>query len=225
MTRLRVVNLALPKTGTTTLTDALRHAGLTVADWRIRPGQSKRKDITRMHLGKILYADYFATGDPLARLNEFDVINEMSAVRDDRSLWPQTDWGLLSAIQTHHPDVKFILTTRNSVKTADSVMRWNNLGKRRLPAADVPGLPRGFGTSEDELARWMAAHYAFCRHMFRGQSNFMEYDIEDPDAQSKIGDYLGIDLPWWGRSNVGTPAAQDVAAMGQRHSQPAAAVL
>ena len=45
MSRLRIVNLALPKTGTTTLTDALRQAGLTVADWRIRPGQSTRSDI------------------------------------------------------------------------------------------------------------------------------------------------------------------------------------
>ena len=52
MSRLRVVNLALPKTGTTTLTDALRQAGLTVADWKIRAGQSQREDIPRMHLGK-----------------------------------------------------------------------------------------------------------------------------------------------------------------------------
>jgi hypothetical protein len=207
MSRLRVVNLALPKTGTTTLTDALRHAGLTVADWRIRPGQSTRDDIPRMHLGKVIYEDYFACGDPLARLDEFDVINEMSAVREDRSLWPQTDWGLLSAIQTNHPDVKFILTMRDPVKTADSMMRWNNLGKQRLPKSDIPGLPRGFGRSEDELTRWLAAHYAFCHHVFDGQDNFMAYNIEDKDAQAKISAYLGIDLPWWGQSNVGKSEA------------------
>lgn len=207
MTRLRIVNLALPKTGTTTLTDALRHAGLTVADWRIRPGQSTRDDIPRMHLGKIIYEDYFDSGDPLARLDEFDGINEMSAVRDDRSLWPQTDWGLLSAIQSHHPGVKFILTTRDPAKAANSMMRWNNLGKRRLPTADIPGLPRGFGKTEAQLARWMEGHYSFCRHVFAGADNFMEYDIEDDTAQAKISTYLGIDLPWWGQSNVGKAAA------------------
>lgn len=206
MSRLRVVNLALPKTGTTTLTDALRHAGLSVADWKIRPGQSEREDIPRMHVGKVIYEDYFASGDPLARLGEFDAINEMSAVREDRSLWPQTDWGLLSALQKHHPGVKFVLTTRDPVKTADSMMRWNNLGKRRLPQADVPGLPRGFGRRESELSQWLAGHYSFCRHVFAGADNFLEYDIEDADAQSKLSDYLGIDLPWWGQSNVGTPA-------------------
>ncbi|MEP5732565.1 MAG: sulfotransferase [Sulfitobacter sp.] len=206
MSRLRVINLALPKTGTTTLTDALRHAGLSVADWRIRPGQSKRTDIPRMHVGKIIYEDYFDSGDPLARLDEFDVINEMSCVREDRSLWPQTDWGLLSAIQSHHPEVKFILTTRDPDKTANSMMRWNNLGRRRLPNADIPGLPRGFGTSEAQLARWLTAHYAFCRHVFAGSDTFMEYDIEDEDAQTKISAYLGLDLPWWGQSNVGKAA-------------------
>ena len=182
MSRLRIINLGLPKTGTTTLTDALRQAGLTVADWKIRRGQSKRNDIIGEHVGKVIYADYFDSGDPLARLDEFDMINEMSAVRHDRSLWPQTDWGLLAAIQDHHPNVKF------------------------LPMADIPGLPRGFGASEDELARWLEGHFKFCRRVFQGCDNFLEYDIEDADAQGKIAGYLGIDLPWWGQSNVGRPA-------------------
>ena len=187
------------------MTDALRHAGLTVADWKIRRGQSKRSDITGEHVGKVIYADYFDSGDPLARLGEFDVVNEMSAVRHDRSLWPQTDWGLLSAIMEHHPDVKFLMNHRDPAKTANSMMRWNNLGKRRLPMADIPGLPRGFGSEEAELARWLEGHYRFCRRVFQGCDNFLEYDIEDADAQGKIASYLGLELPWWGQSNVGTP--------------------
>ena len=209
MSRLRVVNLALPKTGTTTLTDALRKAGLTVADWKVRRTQTDREDLRGVHVGKIMYADYFGCGDPLARLDQFDVINETSAVRRDRSLWPQMDWGLLSAIERHHPGVKFILTTRNPDRTANSMMRWNNLGKERLPKADIPGKPRGYGATEAELAQWIRGHYAFCRKVFAGASNFMEYDIEDPEAREKIGAYLGLELPWWGRSNVGHIPAPD----------------
>lgn len=202
MSRPRLVNLALPKTGTTTLTDALRRAGLTVADWKIRAGQSQRREIAREHLARIIYDDYFASGDPLARLTEFDVINEMSAVRADRSLWPQTDWGLIRAIEAHDPQVKFILTMRDPGATAASMMQWNNLGTRRLPAADIPGLPRGYGTTEAELARWIEGHYAFCHRVFAGATHFMAYDIEDPEAPRHIGAFLGIDLPWWGRSNA-----------------------
>ncbi|MBD3663503.1 sulfotransferase [Sulfitobacter aestuariivivens] len=211
MTRLRIVNLALPKTGTTTLTDALRKAGLRVADWKIRPGQSTRTDIPRMHVGKVMYEDYFASGNPLARLDEFDVINEMSAVREDRSFWPQTDLALLKAIERHYPGVKFVLTTRDPEKTANSMMRWNNLGKRRLPQADVPGLPRGFGRSEAELTRWIEGHFLFCRRLFGSADNFLEYDIEDADAPERLARYLGVDLPWWGQSNVGkTPQADRI---------------
>ncbi|MGB3244488.1 MAG: sulfotransferase [Sulfitobacter sp.] len=203
MSRLRVINLALPKTGTTTLTDALRHAGLTVADWKIRPGQSTREDIPRQHVGKVIYEDYFDSGDPLARLGEFDAINEMSCVNEARSLWPQTDWGLLSALQRHHEGVKFVLTTRDPAKTADSMMRWNSLGKKRLPQSDIPGMPRGFGGNFRQLEQWLTGHYSFCRRVFADSGNFMEYDIEDPDAQAKLSTYLAIDLPWWGKSNVG----------------------
>ena len=209
MTGPRIINLGLPKTGTTTLTDALRHAGLAVADWKIRRGQSTRSDIIGEHVGKIIYADYFDSGDPLARLTEFDMINEMSAVRHDRSLWPQTDWGLLSAIQEHHPNVRFLMTYRDPMKTANSMMRWNNLGNRRLPMADIPGLPRGFGDTEDALARWIDGHFRFCRRVFQGCDNFLEYDIEDTGAQDKIAAYLGLELPWWGQSNVGTPASAE----------------
>lgn len=203
MSRLRIINLALPKTGTTTLTDALRHAGLTVADWKIRKGQSTQDGLTGKHLGKIIYTDYFTSGDPLARLSEFDAINEMSMVNSEASLWPQTDWGLLSAIAAHHPGVKFVMTTRDPAKAADSMMRWNSLGKTRLPLADVPGLPRGFGKRNQHLEQWLTGHYSFCRRVFEGHDNFMEYDIEDPDAQTRLSSYLGIDLPWWGQSNVG----------------------
>lgn len=208
MTGPQLVNLALPKTGTTTLTDALRHAGLRVADWRIRPGQTARAEINRQHLGKVIYEDYFDSGDPLARLSDFDVINEMSAVRADRSLWPQTDWGVLRAIRAHHPELKFILTQRDPAATAKSMMRWNNLGSQRLPRADIPGLPRGFGRTEADLARWVEAHYAFCHRVFAQDASFMAYDIEDPKAPDKIGAFLDLDLPWWGQSNAGAAATQ-----------------
>tara|TARA_R110002049_G_scaffold23545_3_gene83336 strand:- start:53458 stop:54093 length:636 start_codon:yes stop_codon:yes gene_type:complete len=205
MKTLRGINLGLPKTGTTTLTDALRHAGLTVADWRIRSGETAHQDLVGQFVGKMIYTDYYDSGDPLARLGEFDFINEMSCVRHDHSLWPQTDWGVISAIRRHHPQVKFLLSHRDPAKTANSMMRWNNLGKTRLPRADVPGLPRGFGTTEAELARWLEGHFAFVRQVFQGCDSFLEFDIEDGDARDRIADFLGIDLPWWGQSNTGKP--------------------
>ena len=104
--------------------------------------------------------------------------------------------------------MKFLLTTRDPKKTADSMMRWNNLGKRRLPIADIPGLPRGYGRETSHLEQWVAGHYSFCRKVFDGAANFLEYDIDDAEAPARLSSYLGIDLPWWGRSNVGKVPAR-----------------
>ena len=201
MSTAKIINLGLPKSGTTTLGEALRQAGLSVADWRIRRGQSSDDALIGRFVGDLMYADYFASGDPLATLAAFDAVTEVSIVRDGLNLWPQTDWGLLHAIQTHHPDARFVLTHRDPKALVSSMLRWSNLGKRRLPQSAVPGLPRGYGSDPAQLERWVAGHYAFCRQVFQGSDAFLEYDIADPTAPARISAFLGIDLPWWGQAN------------------------
>lgn len=199
--RLRVMNLGLPKTGTSTLNRALRRAGMRVADWRIKPRQTQNTAIHNKHVGNLLYEGYFGTGDPLALLDDFDAITEMSYVKFKFTAWPQTDWGLLSAMIDLHPGTKFLLCCRDPLDTARSMLRWNNLGEKRLPLNSIPGLPRGFGKTEDELARWIEGHYRFCRRVFAGSDRFFEYELADPDPSDKIGAFLDRDLPWWGQVN------------------------
>jgi hypothetical protein len=197
----KIVNLGLPKSGTTTLGEALKRAGLNVADWRIRRGQSTNDRLGRAFVGKLMYRGYFETGDPLALMEEFDAFTEIEIVRDGLNLWPQTDWGLLDAIRKHHPGTRFILSWRDPLRHSGSMARWSNLGRHRLPSAAVPGLPEGYGGNDAERVRWIEGHGAFCRKVFDGDPDFLDYDIEDPDAQAKISDFLGIELPWWGTAN------------------------
>lgn len=196
---LRVINLGLPKSGTTTLGEALKRAGMRVADWKIRRGQSETQ---RGFVGKLMYDGYYGSGDPLQHLYEFNAFTEIEIVREGKNLWPQTDWALLAAIRARYPGAKFILSYRDPVKHAGSMRRWSNLGKTRLPGNAVPGLPEGFGARPGELERWIAGHTAFCRQVFQGAGDYMDYDIEDPGARDRIAAFLGIDLPWWGKANV-----------------------
>ncbi|SIS91123.1 hypothetical protein SAMN05421759_10650 [Roseivivax lentus] len=207
MSRLRVVNLGLPKSGTTTLGKALRRAGLNVADWKIRPGQSEHDALKDEFVGKCLYDAYFATGDPLAAMGEFDAFSEISAIGGGANYWPQFDFGLLSAIAAHHPGTKFLLSYRPPEAIVGSMMAWRNLGTGRLPKNAIPGLPEGFGQEAHELERWVAGHYAYLRAAFAGRADFMEYMISDPDAPAKIGEFIGRDLPWWGHANERAPEA------------------
>jgi len=204
MAPLKVINLGLPKSGTTTLGEALKQAGLKVADWRIRAGQSRDDRLNRRFVGRLMYESYFNSGDPLGEMDEFDAFTEIDVIRNGLNLWPQCDWGLIDAVRRHHPGAKFILTHRDAAKLSDSMGRWSNMGRTRLPGNSIPGLPEGFGGTDDERIRWIEGHYSFCRQVFAGAQDFLEYDVEDPQAPDKVAAYLGIELPWWGVANANT---------------------
>ena len=194
----RVLNLGLPKSGTTTLGQALTAAGLRVADWKVRAGQSA----VRGYVGKLMYDGWFASGDPWQHLGDFDAVTECSIVRDGLNLWPQTDWGLISALRGRNPGMRFVLTVRPAARISDSMGRWSNLGRRRLPDSAVPGLPEGFGATDAQRIRWIEGHHAFCRQVFAGADDFLELPVEAPDARDRLAGFLGMDLPWWGVANT-----------------------
>ena len=204
MSDLKVINLGLPKSGTTTLGEALARAGLKVADWRIRKGQTTNDALARRFVGKLMYEGYFEDGDPLFRMPDFQAFTEIDIVRNGLNLRPQTDWGLLQSIKDNHPNAKFILTHRDSVSLSDSMGRWSNLGTFRLPNSAIPGMPEGYGATDEERIRWIEGHYSFCRRVFSGDPSFLEYDIKDETAKDKISAFLGFELPWWGKANENT---------------------
>lgn len=199
---LRVVNLGLPKTGTTTLARALRRAGCHVADHRIRAKQTENRALHGAFVADLLYAGYFETGDPGAYLGEFDAITEMSVLREGRSVWAQMDFGLIMAIRAHHPGVRFLASGREPFALSQSMLAWSDLGTARLPSAPIPGLPEGYGETSRERIQWIEAHYAHLRAIFRNDDDFLQYDVADPTARDVISGFLGFPLKWWGKTNV-----------------------
>ncbi|WP_425043781.1 hypothetical protein [Primorskyibacter sp. S87] len=199
---LQAVNLGLPKTGTTTLAKALRLSGLSVADHRLRGRQVDDPVLKKQFVADVLYRGYFATGDPLAEIPGIGAISEMSMLNSERSLWPQCDFALISAIRTHHPGVKFLASWRDPFTLSQSMLGWNTMGIERLPASAIPGLPSGYGETTRERVQWIEGHYATLSHWFRDDPDFLLFDIADPTAPEKIGAHLGRDLPWWGQLNA-----------------------
>ena len=199
---LLVVNLGLPKSGTTTLARALRRSGLKVADHRIRAKQSTDPALLGHYVGNLLYRGYFEDGDPMALIPDFAAISEMSVLRDGQSIWPQTDFALIMAIKAHHPGVKFLASRRDAFEMSQSMLAWSDLGTMRLPDNDIPGLPAGFGETSKQREQWINGHYAMLRHLFRESDNFLEYDVADPNAPTLIASFLGRKLPWWGKLNT-----------------------
>ncbi|MGR3504135.1 sulfotransferase [Pseudaestuariivita sp.] len=208
---LKVINLGLPKTGTTTLARALRRAGLSVADHRIKAKQTDDPALQGLFVGAQMYRDYFASGDPLRILQGFDAFTEISTLTGRRSVWPQMDWGLLQAIRTHHPGVKFLASRRDPRDLSNAMLRWGDLATERLPKRAVPGLPHGYGKTTRERMIWIAGHDAHLDRLFAGDPDYLAYDITDPDAPRKIGAHIGRTLPWWGKANANPRTLQEVA--------------
>lgn len=189
--------VGFPKSGTSTLQMALQRAGLRAAHQRVAAG----------FCGEFIYDDYAAGRDPLARLHGYDAITQADvcrpAIRKRGAVnyWPQLDFDVLSAIERHNPDVKFLLNKRDIPALVNSIRKWGSLHER-LVEDDVPGLPAGVGTTDEELAAWIQGHYDACARHFRGSPNFLAFDIADENVRKRLKRFLGIRMPWWGVANA-----------------------
>jgi hypothetical protein len=198
---LKLLNLGLPKSGTTTLARALKLAGWKVADYRIRPRQTPEATLHGAYVADLLYDGYYQTGDPTALLPGFDAISESSLLQQHRSVWPQTDAALVRAIRARHLDVRLLATSRDPFEMSQSMLAWSDMGTERLPGKAVPGLPVGFGRTTAERVRWIEGHYATLRQLYGADPAFLDLDIAAPDARDRLSAFLRIDLPWWGKAN------------------------
>jgi len=194
-----VVNLGLPKSGTSTLARALRRGSLSCADHKVTP-RTDKVEKTETYVGHLMYQGLFDLGDPAAYLDGFDSVSEMSALREGKSLWPQTDFAIIDALRHLHPELLFVATKRDAFKMSQSMLAWSNLGER-LEKTDIPGLPAGFGETTKARMHWIEAHYAHLRALFKGDDRFLELDVAAPDARKQLSAFLGRDLPWWGKRN------------------------
>ncbi len=207
MERLRVVNLGLPKSGTTTLGQALTESGLHTVDHRLHKHLTRKPELTGQFVAHVMYEDFFRCGDPLARLDEFDGFGEISALHDGNPAYPQMDPKMIEAIARHHPGVRFVATWRDPAALSRSMVKWNNL-VRRLKRNSVPGLPVGYGGEEHERLAWIEGHYEFLDTLFGGDDMYLRLDVADPDVRQDLGRHIGRRIAWWGTANE-NPAADD----------------
>lgn len=202
---IKLVNLGLPKTGTTTLAYALTQAGWTAADHKVRRIHTRETGLGGTFVGRQMYNGYFECGDPFVHLDPYyDALTEISALNGDVSLWPQCDYAMIKAMRMARSDMLFVATWRPARDVSDSMRRWNNLGTDRLPAGHIPGLPGGFGATDKERVQWIEGHYAMLRDIFGDDPRYLELSVGDERAQDQLAAHLGLDLPWWGRMNVNT---------------------
>lgn len=182
--------IGFPKSGTTTLTVALRESGLNVAHWQVESGR---------FVGAMIYRGLLSRRDPFAELEQFDAVTQADVCLPGRNinLWPNLDFAVLRAIRRTHPECQLLLNYREPAKIAESMMRWPAL-QARLTRANIPGLPRGAGRTAEQLTLWIENHFDACRTFFASDPRFVEIDIASEEAPIALGNALGMTIKGWG---------------------------
>lgn len=189
---MRIVNLGLPKSGTTSLQRVLELFGLTSSHWTVSDSETGAAKAFK-YVGEVIYSNYlggrsiFEGFSPDSAITQLDVCVPSSGL----NLWPQLDPLITTKIPKQYPGCKILLLKRDPRKVVSSMKKWNDL-LVRLVASDIPGLPAWRGLCDDELLGWVAGHYESIECQFSGYSNFMSLDIEDKDSFESFVAFAGL---------------------------------
>ena len=183
---MKLMVIGFPKSGTTSLTQALETSGIRSAHW---------KDDQSRPVGGLIYHAALNGLDPFAHLQSYEAITQADICLPKRGInyWPNLDFALLRAIRRAHPSCLFLLNYRRPEAICDSIIKWRDL-HQRLQRANILGLPRNFGGKREHLLAWIENHFDACRTFFANDDRFLEIDIEGPDVPERLGAALGMPI-------------------------------
>jgi hypothetical protein len=187
---MKLMVIGFPKSGTTTITRAVEASGFKAAHWQDPRGR---------YFGALIYHAGLNGLDPFAHMQGYDAVTQADVCMPGRGInfWPNLDFALLRTIRRAHPECLFVLNYRRPEAIADSIAKWPGM-QNRFEHASIPGLPRGYGGTREQLITWIENHFDACRTYFRHDQHFVEIDIEDPEAPNVLGARLGVPIVEWG---------------------------
>jgi len=197
------VLIGFPKSATKTIDRAFRSIGYNGFHQNWRDGQGHRKNVAvwmyRGYDERDNPFEYFKPVGPYA-ITECD----MTHFGNNIVLWPQLDYDLLEIGLERNIDVSYILNYREPYSLLDSFTRWKDGDFRdRITRANLPGLPSGVGSNDDDLIMWFINHFETCRERFdKYPHRFIEVNIESDDCREQLEQFVGTEFQWWGRENV-----------------------
>ena len=217
-----VINLGMPKSGSTTLEEFFDCAGWKASHW-----QTERHG----YLGKCM-EDAVNRGDPpLSSCNSWYRKKKKGISKPDRSedadveamlqldivlpsfnacVFPQMAY--LDEFHNEAPNATFILNFRPVSDWSNSVIRWS--GGRgstksslagRMAECDLPGLPTGVGGTAEELSAWWCQHVNRVRQFVEKHPSHKLIEIDLYNDQSSMPALFQASPSCWGHANKNPP--------------------
>jgi hypothetical protein len=214
---LPILNMGMPKCGSTTLFQFFQCAGYR-ATHQDNTDNICMRDAVASGLPpistcapKVQAFLQLDTEVPIGYMGVFHVTTkngtrEQKRFRDTRNrdecFFPQVS--LLDEIHKDAPNATFLLNFRPIQDWIRSVENWQDM-KRRLTLCNIPGFPRGVGSEAGELAQWWCSHVTHVRKFVEQYPShvLVELDLYDDEKNSNVmAELFQTDPSCWNHANV-----------------------
>jgi hypothetical protein len=197
-----VINLGMPKMGSTSLYSYFKCGGY-----------------TSVHCVGCSGKDHYRFCSDCIEASIKDGLSPLSKCKQADS-YAQIDKGPENLVQVNYlneivrgvPNATFILTFRNMTNWFISMTNWDNHGRykknmrERFERAKITGLPAGVGRNVSEFSDF------YCEYVKRVRKEVAKYpghelieiDIEDAMVGWQMEEAFGINQTCWGKNNAGT---------------------
>jgi hypothetical protein len=207
-----VINLGMPKMGSTSIHSYFRCGGYTSVHWICGPN--------RTFCGNCIEESIKAGLPPLSKCPTVDSYAQIDKGPENM---PQVNY--LEEIVSGIPNATFIMTFRNMTKWYISLSNWlgiagknkaNNM-KVRFQRENITGLPPGVGRNVSEFSNF------YCEYVKRVRKTIAKYpghqlveiDIEDPTEGWQLEEVFGVNRSCWGKTNI--HVSNDTVSMDELH--------
>ena len=212
-----VINLGMPKTGTTSLTKYFKQLGIECAHWKTKDKRIIGEAMTSsLHSKKPIFKDL-----PNVRcLTQMDFCRWTDKKRRiSECFWPQID--MLQTLVKRFPSAKFILTTRNVDSWFDSVSRWSDLLDRiRCSSSSL----LRYNATDEEVKTWFVNHTNSVK-AFVESKNLMELTLEAAQTQAEAvksfvfgNEHVSLPKSEYPKSNINKKRPKKQVAKQQHYS-------
>ena len=205
---LPIINLGMPKSGTTSLHHMLGCVGFSTAHWTCRH-ETARGSVC----GCLFHVCHEANKPLLACSPNYDSYIQMDVAEDDFCHFPQITG--VDNLMTNYPDATFVITTRSPERWAHSVYYWRKL-VRRMSHCELPD-PFNIdmeSVSEENYRETLAAfyenHIEFVKKKAREHNvKLLILNIEDQKSIDAAIEKFGGHRECWSHANANPFAATD----------------
>lgn len=155
-----IINIGMPKTGTSSLSTFLNQQGFRCAQWQVGDTKIGNEMELSIRSGRQLFGDYLSDFNCITQLDCCDWVSQAENL--SKCIWPQHD--LLSELVSRYPAAKYVYTTRNTTTWFDSVSRWGDF-LDRIRFSNTPGLQ--YGASDADIKKWYEAKQETAQRFFQ----------------------------------------------------------